>query len=93
MVFRPRTREELFNLWHTGLCNIIERIFGVLKHHFHVLQIPPKYNMHVQVRLPLALCAIHNFIQWYDPDSFVNPELGARQEHGYGIPEWVTGAV
>ena len=93
MVFRPRTREELFNLWHAGLCNIIECIFGVLKHHFHVLQIPPKYNMHVQVQLPLALCAIHNFIQWYDPDSFVNPELGARQEHGYGIPERVTGAV
>ena len=34
--------------------------------------------MHIQAWLSLALCAVHNFIQWYDPDSFFDPELGAQ---------------
>ena len=78
MVSRPQTREELFNLWHAALRNIIERIFGVVKHRFRVLQIPPEYNMHIQARLPLALCTIHNFIQRYDPNTSFDPGLGEQ---------------
>lgn len=63
ITFRPQNREELFNLRHAALRNVIERIFGVLKRQFRILQIPPEYDMHVQARLPVALCAIHNFIR------------------------------
>ena len=41
MVSRPQTREELFNLWHAALHNIIKRIFGIVKHRLCVLQYPP----------------------------------------------------
>ena len=31
--------------------------------------------MDVQARIPVALCAIHNFIQWLDPEAFFTPEF------------------
>lgn len=31
--------------------------------------------MYIQAWLPLALCAIHNFIQCYDPNDFFDPEF------------------
>ncbi|KIK71789.1 hypothetical protein PAXRUDRAFT_22832 [Paxillus rubicundulus Ve08.2h10] len=74
---RPQNREELFNLRHAALRNVIERIFGVLKCQFHILQIPPKYDMHIQAQLPVTLCAIHNFIRRYDPEDFFDPELAS----------------
>ena len=35
--------------------------------------------MDVQARIPAALCAIHNFIQCLDPDTFFTPEFQARR--------------
>ena len=54
---------------------MIERIFGVVKCQFHVLQTPLEYNMDIQARIPTALCAIHNFVRQYDPDAFFDSEL------------------
>jgi len=35
----------------------------------------PEYNLHVQARIPVALCALHNFIAKYDPsDEALLPE-------------------
>ena len=31
--------------------------------------------MDMQARIPVALCAIHNFIQWLDPKAFFIPEF------------------
>ena len=31
--------------------------------------------MDMQVCIPVALCAIHNFIQWLDPEMFFTPEF------------------
>ena len=31
--------------------------------------------MDVQACIPVALCAIHNFIQWLDPEAFFTPEF------------------
>jgi hypothetical protein len=49
--------------------NVIERIFGVLKHRFRILILSPKYNLRVQAQIPAALCAIHNFIRLHDLDE------------------------
>lgn len=49
--------------------NVIERIFGVLKHHFRILILSPKYNLQVQAQIPAALCTIHNFICYHDADE------------------------
>jgi hypothetical protein len=63
---RPANKEELFNLRHASACNIIERIFGVIKRRFRILLLAPEYSMAVQARIPTALCAIHNFIRTHD---------------------------
>ena len=54
---------------HASACNVIERIFGVLKRRFRILQLPPEYDMSIQALIPAALAALHNFIRQYDPDD------------------------
>jgi len=61
--------QELFNLRHASARNIIERIFGILKRRFRILQLPPEYDMNTQAQIPAALAALHNFIRQYDPDE------------------------
>jgi hypothetical protein len=41
---------------------VIECVFSVLKHHFHILLLAPEYNINTQACIPVALSAIHNFI-------------------------------
>ena len=60
--------EELFNLCHSQLCNVVEHIFGVLKQKFHILLLPVEYDMEIQARFPAALSAIHNFTREHDPE-------------------------
>ena len=38
------TKEELFNLRHAQLRSVIERVFGVLKKRFQILQVAPQYE-------------------------------------------------
>ncbi|KAF0747954.1 hypothetical protein AaE_007533 [Aphanomyces astaci] len=66
---RPQSKEELFNLWHAQLRNVVERIFGILKKRFSVLVCPVEYNYKFQVDLVLALCLLHNFIRRHGNDS------------------------
>ena len=70
---RPLNREELFNLRHASARNVIERIFGIIKHRFHILLLPLEYcSLEVQSRIPASLAAIYNFIhinEEPDPDS------------------------
>ena len=47
---------------HAQAWNVIERIFGVLKHCFHILLLGPEYHYSIQAQIPTALCVIHNFI-------------------------------
>ncbi|EGO00180.1 hypothetical protein SERLA73DRAFT_52713, partial [Serpula lacrymans var. lacrymans S7.3] len=55
---RPQNPREYFNLQHASARNVIERIFGILKWCFHVLVLPPEYDMAIQARIPPALCMI-----------------------------------
>jgi len=45
------------------LRNINERIFGVLKKRFWILDTPPQYSFDLPQKLILVLCALHNFIR------------------------------
>jgi hypothetical protein len=54
---------------HSAARNAIERIFGVLKRRFRILQLPPEYNMRTQVLIPPALAALHNFIREFNPEE------------------------
>jgi hypothetical protein len=55
IIYRPTTKEELFNLRNSSAQNVIERIFGVLKQHFRILHLSPPYSMDIQAQIPAAL--------------------------------------
>jgi hypothetical protein len=65
--------KELFNLRHAQARNVIERIFGVLKQRFRILLLPPRYPLDFQPRIPVALCALQNFIRTTDDDEGAIP--------------------
>jgi hypothetical protein len=69
---KPQNKEELFNLRHAQLRNVVERIFGTLKRRFRILRSPPEYPYTTQVKLVFALTALHNFIRLNND----NVELG-----------------
>ena len=72
---------------------MVERAFGVFKECFQIIEVGCEYSIGVQVRLFLALCALHNFIlandagdiQFWsvdsDPGSAAEPPL-TGYEHG-----------
>ena len=78
---RPRNERELFNLCHSSLRNVIEHIFGVLKRQWCILDSPPEYDMHIQARIPAALCAVHNFIRHFD-EPFSEGERNEEEAEG-----------
>jgi hypothetical protein len=63
--------QELFNLCHASARNIIERIFGILKNQFAILQHNPSLRPGIQAHLPAAFAAIHNVICEYDADEIL----------------------
>ena len=73
--------QELFNLWHAQLRNVVEQIFGVLKRHFQILALAPEFPMVTQAQIPAALAMLHNFIIKNDPleeDLEEDPQPGTR---------------
>ena len=41
-----------------------------MKRRFRILLLAPEYSLEIQVRIPAALAAIHNFIRSHDPDDY-----------------------
>lgn len=60
---RPSTKEELFNLRHTRLRNIIERLIGIMKKRWQILREGPEmgFDIVTQGLFVYALGAVHNF--------------------------------
>ena len=75
--------KELFNLRHAQARNVIERIFGVLKQRFRILLLPPRYPLDFQPRIPVALCALQNFIQKIDKNEGAIPNDPFQATHAY----------
>ena len=46
IVYRPRNKEELFNLRHASARNVIKHIFGVLKCRFQILLLALEYSIY-----------------------------------------------
>lgn len=67
---RPQTPQELFNLRHASLRNVVERTFGLWKLRFRILS-RGRRNLPLisQVKLVYALAAVHNFINKFEPDD------------------------
>ena len=64
-VQKPENAKELFNLRHSSLRNAIERIFGITKRRFKILNTAPEYPITTQVHLVYAVTALHNFIRMH----------------------------
>ena len=60
---RPQNKEELFNLRHAKLRNIIERAFGVIKKRFPLLVNMKNYHFAFQCDLVMCCFILHNFIR------------------------------
>lgn len=73
---RPANKKELFNLRHARLRNVIERIFGVSKRRFKLMNIAPEYSPQTQAKIPCGLAALHNFIRIHDPDDYADDGPG-----------------
>jgi hypothetical protein len=65
---RPANPKELFNLRHASARNVIERVFGVMKNRFEILNRLPKYSKEIQFSIPVALLAVQNFIRRHKDD-------------------------
>jgi len=78
--------QELFNLRHASAWNIVERIFGILKNRFGILQHNPSLTSKVQAHLPAALAALHNIICKYDPKE-INRHIGELDVLEYDLDE------
>lgn len=59
---RPQDHKELFNLRHTSLRNVIERIFGLIKKRFPTITTPGQYDFPTQVSMAIVAIVLHNFI-------------------------------
>jgi hypothetical protein len=86
---RPANAKELFNLRHARLRNVIERIFGVSKRRFRLMNVAPEYSTETQAKIPCALVALHNFIRIADPDDFSDdgPGHGGPRNNTFTLRE------
>lgn len=90
---RPQNKEELFNLRHSKLRNVIERTFGVLKSRYKILTLPRAFQMQAQSRVVPALCVLHNILVNINevtdleiPEDVEDTDPETDQEHtGYAI--------
>ncbi|KAL5762226.1 hypothetical protein ACOSP7_018490 [Xanthoceras sorbifolium] len=59
----PENANELFNLRHASLRNVIERIFGIFKSRFTIFKTAPLFPYKTQAELVLACAGLHNFLR------------------------------
>ncbi|KAL4318350.1 hypothetical protein GQ457_18G015290 [Hibiscus cannabinus] len=55
---QPKGKEELFNMRHSSVRNVIERSIGVLKKRFAILRDMPNYPLRKQRYIPKACCTV-----------------------------------
>ncbi|KAH1082220.1 hypothetical protein J1N35_010531 [Gossypium stocksii] len=82
----PKNAKELFNLRHSSLRITIERVLGILKKQFRVLDAEPFWNFQTQVDIVLACCIIQNHIMGVDPNDLLNYGLYEEPESDLIIP-------
>ncbi|KAL0416869.1 UNVERIFIED_CONTAM: hypothetical protein Slati_3518800 [Sesamum latifolium] len=78
----PQNKEELFNLKYSSARNVIERTFGLLKIRWGILHSQSFYPIHVQSKIIIACCLLHNFIWNEMPEDPLKLELPDTREAG-----------
>lgn len=93
---RPETHQEIFNLRHSGLRSAVERIFGIVKRKWAILDAPLEIGFQSQIHIVHAIAAIHNFIVSHgidDDEDFQTP-ISYEQSNpvppmSFGTPEGI----
>ena len=78
---KPKNANELFNLRHSSLRNVVERIFGVLKRKYRILQTPSEYPLLKQKLIICACVSLHNWVRLHEgntADHFLNEEQNSQ---------------
>ena len=71
----PANKRELFNLRHSSLRNVVERLFGVVKRRFPILVKMSPYPFEFQCDLVQCCFLLHNFVrinQLYEDEFYEN---------------------
>ncbi|KAK2655220.1 hypothetical protein Ddye_008272 [Dipteronia dyeriana] len=73
----PENYQELFNLRHASLRNVIERTFGALKKRFPIISTGTESHFPVWTltKIVLACCILHNYLVGVDPDEQILREV------------------
>jgi hypothetical protein len=79
---RPQNAKELFNLRHSSLRIVVERVFGIVKKRFPVLVNMAPYSVEDQVYFVYCCCFLHNWIVRNQGFEDVEYDLGT-----FGIEE------
>lgn len=66
---RPQNYKELFNHRHAVLRNFIERLLGILKKRFPILNVGTFHPIRNQVKIPAAAAIFHNIIKMHNGDE------------------------
>jgi hypothetical protein len=76
-------------LHHASARNVVERIFGIIKKRWQILNNAPEFNRDIQARILPALSALHNFIVVHDPfdmdtfeEVYSDPQPGCPTDFG-----------
>ncbi|KAK9132868.1 hypothetical protein Scep_012396 [Stephania cephalantha] len=59
----PENANELFNLRHASLRNVVERLFGIFKLRFTIFKTAPPFPFKIQAELVLACAGLHNYLR------------------------------
>lgn len=78
---RLESPQELFNLRHSSLRNVVERTFGVFKRRWRIFDRPHEFDIQTQVKIVYACVAIHNLI---------NLGRGSMDDEYERLPEYST---
>ncbi|KAL4340384.1 hypothetical protein GQ457_08G015210 [Hibiscus cannabinus] len=84
---QPKGKEELFNMRHSSVRNVIERSIGVLKKRFAILRDMPNYPLRKQRYIPKACCTVHNFIRLEAEKDELFEEGERENEQGFDDTE------
>lgn len=87
---RPKDYEELYNLRHAAARNVVERIFGVLKERYAIMNQGCDYPINTQVQVVLAMCALFNCIRHFEASDF-EIELAGAFPSAAALESWSSG--
>ncbi|PLW28708.1 hypothetical protein PCANC_27529 [Puccinia coronata f. sp. avenae] len=81
---RPANKEELFNLRHSSLRNVIEQMFGVFKRRFKIMTQASEYHLEQQYDLVFACACIQNInVIWNGANDIIFQQEEAEPSNNH----------